>query len=123
MSYCRWSSDDFQCDVYVYEHVHGGFMVHVAANRVIFTHPLPAVVPLDPDNFEAFMERHQKVMSMVDAAERKSIGLPHDSEDFCEHDAGACADRLEQLRAVGYVVPQYAIDALREEAAEGEVPA
>ena len=36
MSYCRWSSDDFQCDVYVYESVAGGFVTHVAANRVVF---------------------------------------------------------------------------------------
>lgn len=118
MSYCRWSSDDFQCDVYAYEHVYGGFMVHVARNRVVFTEPLPEDVPFEAEHLEAFMARHQKVMAMVDAAERKPIGLPHDGEDFCEDDAGACADRLESLRALGYQVPQYAIDALREEAKE-----
>lgn len=116
MSYCRWSSEDFQCDVYAYESVHGGFMVHVAGNRVLFTEPLPEEVPLDKDNIEAFMARHQKVMAMVDAAERVPIGLPHDGVDFCETSAADCADRLESLRALGYRVPQYAIDCLREEA-------
>lgn len=118
MSYCRWSSEDFQCDVYAYESVHGGFAVHVAGNRVVFTEPLPEQVPLEKENIVAFMERNHKVMEMVDAAERVPIGLPHDGEDFCEGDASACADRLESLRALGYRVPQYAIDSLREEAAE-----
>lgn len=119
MSYCRFSSEDFQCDVYAYESVHGGFAVHVAGNRVVFTEPLPAQVPLEKENIAAFIERHHKVMKMVDAAKRMPIGLPHDGEDFCEGDASACADRLESLRTLGYRVPQYAIDSLREEAAEG----
>lgn len=118
MSYCRWSSDDFQCDVYVYEHVSGGFAVHVAGNRVVFTEPLPEVVPLEKENLNAFMVRHQKVMAMVDASERIPIGLPHDGKEFFEGSAAACADRLESLMGIGYRVPQCAIDALREEAEE-----
>ena len=48
------------------------------------------------------------------------IGLPHDGDSFDDADQEACADRLEYLKGLGYVVPQYAIDALREEAEEGE---
>lgn len=118
MSYCRWSSDDFQCDVYAYESVHGGFMVHVASNRVVFSEPLPEIVPLEMERLSEFVARHQKVMAMVGAAERRKIGLPHDGADFCECSASACADRLECLRAMGYTVPQYAIDCLRNEATE-----
>lgn len=29
MSYCRWSSDNFKCDVYVYADVSGGWTTHV----------------------------------------------------------------------------------------------
>ena len=115
MSYCRWSSDDYQCDVYAYEHVNGGFMVHVASNRVVFTSPLPDFVPFEPGRIGEFIARQQAVLAMVDSAERADIGLPQDGADYCEPDAGACADRLEQLRGAGYNVPQYAIDALREE--------
>ena len=46
----------------------------------------------------------------------RKIGLPEDGETFNDATAGDCADRLEYLRALGYQVPQYAIDALREEA-------
>ncbi|MBC4813797.1 hypothetical protein H8L49_28865 [Klebsiella quasipneumoniae] len=120
MSYCRWSSEDFQCDVYAYESVHGGFSVHVAGNRVVFTEPLPEQVLLEKENILALVERNHKVMKMVDEAKRLPIGLPHDGEDFFEGDASACADRLESLKTLGYRVPQYAIDSLREEAAEGD---
>lgn len=33
MSYCRWSSDHFECDAYVYEDVSGGWTTHVAGRR------------------------------------------------------------------------------------------
>lgn len=116
MSYCRWSSDDFQCDVYVYEDVSGGFTTHVASNRLVYAEPLPAHVPFDADNMDAWMERHGKVNAMADRADRVDIGLPHDGESFNDDTASECADRLESLRSLGYIVPQYAIDALRGEA-------
>lgn len=33
MSYCRWSSMNWMCDVYVYEDVDGGWATHVAGRR------------------------------------------------------------------------------------------
>lgn len=33
MSYCRWSSMNWMCDVYVYEDVSGGWTTHVAGRR------------------------------------------------------------------------------------------
>lgn len=58
---------------------------------------------------------HGLTLSIIPA---KPIGLPHDGEDFDDDTPDECADRLEHLRALGYRVPQYAIDALREEAKE-----
>lgn len=46
----------------------------------------------------------------------REIGLPMDGKAFNDETAEACAGRLEALRTLGYRVPQYAIDALREEA-------
>lgn len=126
MSYARWSSDDFQCDVYVWADVCGDWRTAVATNRCVFKEPLPEPVNYPPADapeperkvaIEAWISRHQKVMAMVDAADRVEIGLPHDGEFFNDATPGECADRLVMLREVGYNVPQYAIDALREEAA------
>lgn len=123
MSYCRWSSDDFQCDVYVYAHVNGGWTIHVAGGRKTPDAPRPA--PLDhPDWWNhgeagvvAFMNRQKAVREWVDTAPMLPIGLPHDNETLTTDTPSECADQLERLREIGYNVPQYAIDALREEAA------
>lgn len=40
MSYCRWSSMNWMCDVYVYEDVSGGWTTHVAGNKRKFP-PIP----------------------------------------------------------------------------------
>lgn len=117
MSYCRWSSDDFTSDIYCFAHCGGYFAIHVAGNRIAPIEPLPESIPFTPPNLAAWNARRNEVRRILDASPRVAIGLPHDGQSFQEPDASACADRLEYLRGLGYVVPQYAIDALREEAA------
>lgn len=43
MSYCRFSSDNFMSDVYVYEDVSGGWTTHVAANCKLIP-PIPDII-------------------------------------------------------------------------------
>jgi hypothetical protein len=130
MSYCRFSSDDFRCDVYAYEHCYGGFMVHVAGNKTIgyvprVWHPPRAWITERAESgwrmwrYKAASHlswaTYRLQMLYLERAPRRDLGLAHDGESFCEPDAGACADRLLSLRDAGYRVPQYAIDALRME--------
>ena len=121
MSYCRWSSDDFACDVYVYEDCRGGWTTHVAANRLVPSEPMPAEIdPRDPEWIEHWLARHQEVARIVDASEREEIGLPYDGGTFNDSTPGWAADTLEMLRKAGYNVPEYAITELREEEAEAQ---
>ena len=114
MSYCRWSSDDYQCDVYVYEHVEGGFDTHIAGYRYKFSEPLPPPINIRDDP-EAWYARHQAVLAMTRGADMVPIDLPLAGAKFCHDTAEECAEWLEELRKIGFIVPQYAIDALREE--------
>lgn len=112
MSYCRWSSDGFMCDVYVYEDCSGGWTTHVATNRVKERAPeifVPGATP------EEYRERYDKYRKHMDTVERERINLPHAGESFNDATPGECAQRLQDLKALGYNVPQYAIDALLEE--------
>lgn len=120
MSYCRFSSDDFKCDVYCYE---GGseFVVHIAGNRVLGD--IPTTPPLTKETIPAYMEAHKAQMEFLETCQRAPIDLPHAGESMGFDDAGACADGLEMLRGLGYNVPQYAIDTLREEATSPPEPA
>ena len=117
MSYCRWSTDDFQCDLYVYEHVGGGFIIHVAGNKVIFKDPLPPQVEITEDA-DAWFARYQTVMKMIDECERVPLDLPHDGESFHLDTAAEAADKVEELLALGYRCPDDVVPALRSEAAE-----
>lgn len=114
MSYCRFSSDDFQCDVYVYDSEEG-IVTHVArARRVVDTSTLPA---LNGNDVDAILRRHRELMRQFDdeSIPIVPIGLSEDGKSFVDDTPGEAADRLETLRAMGYRVPQHAIDVLREE--------
>lgn len=147
MSYCRFSSMNMMCDVYVYQDCHGGWTTHVASVRRVIP-PIPSLLDgrflmrvhhwsgatLNDDTkdfdypsrwrkhvakawfrFAAWWQTYIHGGSLKLIPMRK-IGLPEDGETFNDGTAEECADRLEALRAIGYRVPQYAIDALREEA-------
>jgi hypothetical protein len=114
MSYCRWSSEDYQCDVYVYEAAHG-YITHVAGRRRVYTEPLPP--PVEAGDIQGWIKRVGQVRRLADRATLVDIGGPHDGESYTDATPNDCADRLEYLRTCGYNVPQYAIDELRSEAA------
>lgn len=117
MAVCRWSSNDYQCDVYVYESEEG-WQTHVASKRIAYTEPLPDPVdwtPGEPFPFTDWLNRHQVVSRMMFDSEHLPIGGPKDGASFCDETAAECADRLEELRTMGYNVPQEAIDTLRAE--------
>ncbi len=122
MSYCRFSSDDFQCDVYVYHDCGGWWQIHVATRRHVPKEPFPADVDRDdPDWIKHDVARHVEVCRIIgECDDFKTIGLPYDGWSYQEDTPGDCADRLEVLREAGYNVPQYAIDDLRTEV-EAEV--
>ena len=117
MSYCRWSSDDFKSDVYCYEGANG-FVIMVAENKHIFTEPLPPKVEFDVDNLDEYFARDSLVMDIVRRAETVPINLPHAGESFTCASPQETADKLLELREIGYHVPQYAIDRLSSEVDE-----
>lgn len=116
MSYCRWSSDDYQCDVYCYES-DAGYVIHVAKYRYTFTGPLPP--PLVSDSAlvvpEVRFARDEAVRALL-SDEKSPIGLAHDGETFVEQSALEAHGRLLVLREAGYRVPDFAIDKLEREA-------
>ena len=112
MSYCRFSSDGFQCDVYVYADVSGGWTTHVAAKR----HPnrVPDIDHRSEDTFKRSYAAHR---AALDDPENAVVPIGRAADGASFHDATAldCAQRLLWLRGLGYNVPQYAIDELVEE--------
>lgn len=119
MSYCRFSCNDYQSDVYVYEGS-DGVVIHVAASRFIVTEQLPDPVivddPADKEAIGRWLDRNRIVNEVMDRSEREFIGLPHDGEDFCLQTLEEAADKLEELAEMGYRVPAGAIEEIRQDA-------
>lgn len=115
MSYCRWSSDGFQCDLYVYEDVAGGYTTHVASNR-----KKHRVSDIDFSCPETIMEQYRQRLEELDDPENTSspIGLPHDGETFNDATLQDLRERLVELRAVGYKFPDYVLVDIDTEMAE-----
>ena len=130
MSYCRWSSDGFACDVYVYEHYSDGYVCHIAARKIVnldeaphcpswFDYPTDEDGRLSDDSINDFMLKHRAWMDWLSkSAIREDIGLEFDGKTFNHDSATSMANDLFILKQMGYQVPQYVIDALYEEGKE-----
>lgn len=117
MAFVRWSSDDHKSDVYAYEHVNGYFALHVAGRKrvgEIVPSPCPSTIQTDPD----WWEKYRAYQASLDACELVPIGLPHDGETFELATLEALRDKLLELKAVGYYVPDWCIESINEELKE-----
>lgn len=139
MSYCRWSSDDWQCDVYVYADANGGWTCHVADRRRIFdeTYPggfgFPGLRPGSPGYdlaWQAFMVNRNACHRWMDAHaddEKSWLDLSEISTYAGTHhntnEPGEMAELLVLIKQDGLNVPDYAIAALLEEQQEMDAEA
>jgi hypothetical protein len=131
MSYCRWSSDNWKCDLYCYEEVSGGFTTHVASNRIVGEVPEASFALLQKNDdlsvpeqvmrrlrneaFKEWTEAQEKQSKFLDTCKHKPIGLPYDGESFNDPDLESFLKRLLHLREVGYKFPDYVLEEVKEE--------
>lgn len=120
MSYCRWSSDDWRCDLYCYEHVDGGWTTHVAVRKPI---DVPRELPFpvgteDKAAVQAWVDSHNAVMKYLETAEYRNIELPHAGKTFNDPTLEAFKERLLYLRGLGYHFPDYVLEEVDEEIAD-----
>lgn len=113
MSYCRWSSDGFQCDLYCFEHVGGWFQTYVARARR--PRAIPALVLNEGEiAFRASHDAQEAALNDPDN-EPVVIGLPYDGHQFQDPTLQAMLDRIVMLKEAGYVVPDWVVNRVREE--------
>lgn len=123
MSYCRWSSDSFRCDLYCYEHVDGSWTTHVANNRIPDDAPRELPFPVSngtPEAMNAWMDSHNALMHYLreNPEKRTRIGGPYDGETFSDPTLEEFRERLLMLRAAGYRFPNQVLEAVEEEMTE-----
>src|SRR5690348_8302216 len=103
MSYCRWSSDGFRSDVYVYESVYDCWTVHVAGRRRIGLDTLPQD-PYDllanckskediPENWQDIYRAYHDALR---ALPMEDINLPYAGKTFDLPTPGEAASKLRE---------------------------
>lgn len=125
MSYCRWSSMDFRCDVYAYETVGDCWVIHLAGNRVVGKIPKTPPFPsgnANPEEVEAWAEAYTEAsrvqLLFLETAVREEIGLPYAGETIYCHSLEHFLSKLMELREIGYVFPDDVLETLDDELAE-----
>ncbi len=119
MSYCRWSSDGWKSDLYVYEDVNGGWTSHVAANRRAGLESLPEdpytlenIENMQKPEWRAAYNHYHDVLGNLPMVE---INHELAGKSFNDPTAKACAQRLKLLKAEGFHVPDGVIEELERE--------
>lgn len=124
MSYCRFSSDNWKSEVYVYANVSGAWTIHVAGNKIVGDVPeedlsFLSIKDRESPEYKAAIQRftdgHKAALGFLATASRCDLTLPHAGETFDTASPGDCADKLEELAALGYHIPAGVIDDLRAE--------
>lgn len=106
MSFCRWSSMNWKCDLYCYESERGLETI-VAGRRVIG--PVPTV---DIKGFleykisvEEYMQQGLAQHQFMEDCSYESIGLKYDGQHFLD-DKETFLSTLTMLREEGYIFPE-----------------
>jgi len=116
MSYCRWSSMDHACDLYVYADVSGGYTCHVASNRRVADTPCP---PMPPEWWKLPVDEglalYNAQNEWVEKSKLVPIGLPNDGETFSCLPRDSMVEKLKELKAEGYIMPDDLIETIAAE--------
>lgn len=113
MSYCRFSSDNFTSDFYIYESDQG-FEVHVAWSRHVCPEPLPALPVIEdtPECREEWLVTNEVRRRLLDEAVLEPIDLPYAGTSHT-FDSGVEAARfVTMLVDLGFNVPGNVVMAL-----------
>lgn len=107
MSFFRWSSMDWQCDLYCYESSEG-IVTHIANQRIVGEVPKvdsSLLLNFTDENSEKYFEQQKAQFDFLKTAERKPIGLKYDGQTFYDSKETFLA-RLNMLREEGYMFPE-----------------
>lgn len=117
MSYCRWSSDNFQCDIYAYASCYGGYEINVASGRYKGEIPKVPTVPKPDDKkgLEEWKEAENKRHKYLRNCGTEKIGLEYDGESFTCSNLQDFYEKMVMLKEVGYNVPEYSLERIQNE--------
>lgn len=114
MSYCRFSSDNWNSDIYCYES-EMGIVINVAGSKIDGIPEIPSWGVVSAEKYMEAMKVQRDYMDKHQSA-RREIGLPYDGQYFLCGSYQQAYEKLVELKEVGYNIPDYAIENMKEDA-------
>lgn len=113
MSYCRFSTDNFRSDVYVY-HGDDGYVCHIASRKISNIDQCPEIsISLSLEDNQKFIERYRIRQEWM---ENRALRVPIEHHlagtTFTTDTSEDMVEELLFLREEGFHIPQNAIDML-----------
>lgn len=112
MSYCRFSSDNWKCDVYALHSVFG-YEINVAKHS--YDEEPPEVPAPTKDNLQEWKQKRQEQMKWLEEHEGTPIGLPEDGKRYVYDNIDDFESRLRQLQDRGYYIPEYVFERIEQD--------
>jgi hypothetical protein len=112
MSFCRFSDDDFRCDLYCIGTGQGA-TTYVANGR--YPEDTPKVPDLMTSDPQVFADAFNAQMAHCLAHGTTPLDLPHAGETFVDPDMPSFLARVESLAALGYRIPAWLIPTIKAE--------
>lgn len=108
MSICRWSDDDWKCDVYAYDSGRG-IEIHVAGFRYLGDIP-PAQHLIVQKKWNELSEAIRKQGEFLKNAQREKINGPYDGKSLHCVDMIEFREKMIMLREAGYRFPDHVLE-------------
>jgi hypothetical protein len=109
MAYCRWSTEDFECEVYAYQDIAGGFTIHLASNRRLGSGtPPPSACDLTTEEFLTALDKWT-------TTNFAPLELPQAGDTIRVATLGEFLAQMQQLRKIGYQFPDYVLEDIQAE--------
>lgn len=118
MSYCRWSSDNFNCDVYAYESVYGGIEVNLANRR--YKGEIPKVddsllLSFTTENKELWQAQKKAQSYYLERCGTEPLQLKEKRKDYNVDTLQELYDSFLDLIECGYRIPGYVMENIKNE--------
>lgn len=112
MSFCRFSTNGFRCDLYVYEDARGGVTIHVAGRRKVGWWPSDWDIlliqdgPLRMPYLRLWMWWHRLSMKIYSLMPWRDLPEPYAGASYYSLDYDEAAEQVELLMAAGFRCPK-----------------
>lgn len=112
MSYCRWSSDNYNCDIYAYESCYGGYEIHIASSKYEGEIPKLDYNLLATDMVEFTKQRKAQLEYLKDCG-TKELNLKYAGENLGAETLEEFENLMLELKEIGYDIPDYVFETIK----------